>query len=82
NRYGKNGELRLFADQLLQSIAMPRPKTPGYPIITTIFQQAFQQIRHGADVKQVLDNAAQKIDQDIRDNYGYPSVALKAPIGT
>lgn len=69
--YGKNGELRLFADQLLQGVAVPRPKTPAYPIITTVFQQAFQQIRHGANVKQVLDNAAQEIDQDIRDNQGY-----------
>lgn len=80
DRYGKNGELRLFADQLLQNIAVPRPKTPGYPIITTVFQQAFQQIRHGADVNQVLNNAAQKIDQDIRDNHGYPFVTLKATI--
>ena len=69
--YGKNGELRLFADQLLQGTAVPRPKTPAYPIITTAFQQAFQQIRHGANVKQVLDSAAQEIDQDIRDNQGY-----------
>lgn len=76
-RYGKNGELRLFANQLLKGVAIPRPKTPAYPVITTVFQQAFQQIRHGADVKQVLDNAAQKIDQDIRDNQGYPFVFAK-----
>ena len=69
--YGKNGELRLFADQLLQGAAVSRPKTPAYPIITTAFQQALQQIRHGANVKQVLNNAAQEIDQDIRDNQGY-----------
>ena len=79
--YGKNGELRLFADQLLQGVAVPRPKTPAYPVITTVFQQAFQQIRHGADVKQVLDNAAQKIDQDIRDNQGYPFASTKRPSG-
>ncbi len=78
-RYGKKGELRLFADQLLQGVAVPRPKTPAYPVITTEFQQAFQQIRHGADVKQVLDNAAQKIDQDIRDNQGYPFISAKLP---
>jgi multiple sugar transport system substrate-binding protein len=78
-RYGKNGELRLFADQLLKGIAISRPKTPAYPIITTEFQQAFQQIRHGADVKQVLDNAAQKIDQDIQDNQGYSFISTKLP---
>lgn len=70
--YGKNGKLRLFADQLLHGVAVPRPKTPAYPIITTVFQQAIQQIRHGANVTQVLDNAAQAIDQDIHDNQGYP----------
>lgn len=75
--FGKNGDLRLFADQLVQGTAVPRPKTPGYPAITTTFQQAFQQIRHGANVKQVLDNAAQEIDQDIRDNQGYPFVSAK-----
>lgn len=73
--YGTNGVLRLFADQLLQGISLPRPKTPAYPVITTAFQQAFQQIRNGADVKQALDRAAKTIDQDIRDNQGYPFVS-------
>ena len=72
--YGTRGELRLFADQLLQGVAVPRPKTPAYPVITTVFQQAFQQIRNGATVKQVLDRAAYKIDQDVRDNQGYPFI--------
>jgi multiple sugar transport system substrate-binding protein len=73
-RYGAKGELRLFAEQLLQGVAIPRPKTPAYPVITSAFQQAFQQIRNGANVKQALDRAAEKIDQDIRDNQGYPFV--------
>jgi len=73
-RYGAKGALRLFADQLLQGVSMPRPKTPAYPVITTAFQQAFQQIRNGANVKQALDRAAKKIDQDIDDNQGYPFV--------
>ncbi len=73
-RYRAGGALRLFADQLLQANAVSRPKTPAYPMITTVFQQAFQQIRHGANVKQTLDKAAQRIDQDIRDNQGYPFI--------
>ncbi len=72
--YGPGGALRLFADQLLQGVSVPRPKTPAYPVITTAFQQAFQQVRNGASVKQALDEAAQDIDQDIRDNQGYPFV--------
>ena len=70
--YGEHGPLRLFAHQLLQGVSVPRPKTPAYPVITTQFQSAFQQIRNSADVQQALDSAAQHIDQDIRDNHGYP----------
>jgi multiple sugar transport system substrate-binding protein len=72
--YGGDGDLRLFAEQLMQGVSIPRPKTPAYPEITTAFQKAIQQIRNGADVKQVLDQAAQRIDQDIKDNQGYPAV--------
>ncbi len=70
--YGSQGPLALFARQLMQGLSVPRPKTPAYPVITTEFQTVFQQIRNGGDVKQALDVAAQKIDQDIRDNQGYP----------
>ncbi|WP_455196972.1 sugar ABC transporter substrate-binding protein [Kaarinaea lacus] len=73
--YSKQGELHLFTEQLMQGAAIPRPKTPAYPIITTAFQQAFQQIRNGANVKATLDTAAQRINQDIRDNQGYPFVS-------
>ena len=70
--YGRQGPLALFAGQLMQGVSVPRPKTPAYPVITTEFQNAFQQIRNGGDAKQALDHAAQKIDRDIRDNQGYP----------
>ena len=69
--YGPKGALRLFADQLLQGVSVPRPRTPAYPVITTEFQQAFAQLRNGVSVRQALDVAAQKIDQDIADNKGY-----------
>lgn len=70
--YGANGELRLFAEQLLQAVSVPRPKTPAYPVITSSFQQAFQEIRNNVSVKKALDKAAKNIDQDIADNHGYP----------
>jgi multiple sugar transport system substrate-binding protein len=76
--YGPGGDLRLFADQLLQGVSMARPKTPAYPLITTAFQRAFQQIRNGAGVKQALDEATRKIDRDIHDNQGYPFVNPEA----
>ena len=70
--YGDSGPLRLFADQLLQHVSVPRPKTPAYPVITTQFHNAFQQIRNQGDVRQALTVAAEQIDQDIKDNQGYP----------
>ncbi len=70
--YGEDGPLRLFAEQLLDGVSVPRPKTPAYPVITTEFQGAFQQIRNNGDVREALDRAAARIDQDIRDNHGYP----------
>ena len=72
--YSKQGALRLFAEQLMHGVSLPRPKTPAYPVITTEFQNAFQQIRSGGNVKKALDVAARKIDQDIRDNRGYPFI--------
>jgi len=52
--------------------AVPRPRTPAYPVITSAFQRAFLDIRHGADVGEALDKAVARIDQDIEDNRGYP----------
>ncbi len=70
-RYRQDGPLHLFAEQLLGGNAVPRPQTPAYPVITAAFQQAFFDIRDGADVKTALDRAAAAIDQDIADNKGY-----------
>ena len=67
--YREDGPLHLFAEQL--DFAIPRPRTPAYPVITSAFQQAFMDIRHGADVKMTLDRAVKVIDQDIEDNRGY-----------
>jgi multiple sugar transport system substrate-binding protein len=69
--YGPQGRLRLFATQLLQGYTLPRPQTPAYPVITSAFQQAFEDIRNGSDSAAALDKAVAVIDQDIRDNNGY-----------
>lgn len=70
--YGEHGPLRLFARQLQQGHAVPRPQTPAYPVITSAFQQAFSDVRNGGDVQAALDRAVAAIDQDIADNKGYP----------
>ncbi len=70
--YGENGPLRLFARQLLGGFSVPRPQTPAYPVITSVFQEAFVEIRNGGDVQTALDEAVAEIDRDIGDNKGYP----------
>jgi multiple sugar transport system substrate-binding protein len=64
--------LSLLAQQLQSGIAVARPATAAYPVITAAFAEAVKNIIAGADVKAELDKAVQKIDQDIEDNQGYP----------
>jgi multiple sugar transport system substrate-binding protein len=71
--YAPNGPLYVFVQQLQMGIAEPRPITPAYPAITSAFAAAVVNISDGANVKRELDQAVQKIDQDIKDNQGYPS---------
>ena len=52
--------------------AVSRPNHPAYPTITLAFSDAFEAVLNGADIKTELDKAAQKIDEDISDNGGYP----------
>ncbi len=70
--YGEGAPLKIFVQQLEGGIAVPRPITPAYPTITTVFAEAVQNIVTGADVKAELNRAVKKIDQDIKDNKGYP----------
>lgn len=70
--YAEGGPLNVFVQQLEGGVAVPRPVTPAYPVITETFAEAVQNIVTGADVKAELDKAVQNIDQDIEDNQGYP----------
>jgi len=70
--YGPTGPLRLFVQQLESDRAVPRPVTPAYAAITSAFAEAVEHIINGADVQTELTQAAQKIDQDIKDHQGYP----------
>ncbi len=69
--FGEGGPLNIFVQQL-ETIAVPRPQHPAYPTITSAYAEAVDNIINGADVQAELDKAAQKIDQDIEDNEGYP----------
>lgn len=71
--YRAGGPLHLYVAQLAEGYAIPRPRTPGYPIISSAFERSFRDIRNAADVKTALDKAVAVIDQDIADNKGYAS---------
>ena len=74
--YGPGGPLHLYIEQHLGGYSVPRPQTPAYPIISSAFEQAFRDIQNGGDVQAALNRAVAVIDQDIRDNKGYPLLAL------
>ncbi|MER7689890.1 sugar ABC transporter substrate-binding protein [Streptomyces sp. NPDC097610] len=79
--YKQGGPLQLFADQLAKPcgdsditkscVAVTRPVTAGYPVITSKFSGALNSIYGGADPKSALAKAARAIDQDFSDNAGY-----------
>ncbi|MGC9397556.1 MAG: sugar ABC transporter substrate-binding protein [Anaerolineae bacterium] len=71
--YAEGGPLNIFVQQLQGGVAIPRPATPAYPVITSSFAEAVNNIVAGADVQEELDKAVDKIDQDIQDNQGYPA---------
>jgi multiple sugar transport system substrate-binding protein len=70
--FGEGGPLNIFVQQLEGGVALERPVTPAYPVISSSFDEAARNIITGADVKSELDEAVKKIDQDIEDNQGYP----------
>jgi len=70
--FGAGGSLEVFTQQLSTGVAVPRPITPAYPVITELFAEAVQNIVNGADVQSELDKTAAAIDQDLADNQGYP----------
>ena len=70
--FGEGGALNIFVQQLQGGVALERPATPAYPVITSAFDTAIRNIIAGADVQTELDAAVATIDQDIQDNSGYP----------
>jgi multiple sugar transport system substrate-binding protein len=70
--YAEGGPLNIFVQQLEGGVAVERPVTPAYPVISSAFDEAVRNIIAGADVQEELDAAVAKIDLDIEDNQGYP----------
>jgi multiple sugar transport system substrate-binding protein len=72
--HAEGGDLELYVRQLegAPDVAVPRPVTPAYPNITQVFTGVIDDIVHGADVQETLDEAVVAIDADIESNEGYP----------
>ncbi len=70
--YGPGGDLNLYVEQLNAGVGRERPVTPAYPAISKAFAEAADNIAKGSNVKAELDKAVRAIDQDIKDNSGYP----------
>ncbi len=69
--YNVDGPLYVYVEQLESGRAIPRPITPAYGTITSLFAEAVDNIVAGADVQEELTRIAGLIDQDIEDNQGY-----------
>ncbi|WP_413452628.1 extracellular solute-binding protein [Georgenia phoenicis] len=79
--YGADGPLAIFAESLQATcgdaapsadcVAVPRPITPAYPVISQQFSEAFFGAYEGGDAQELLDSAARTIDLDFQDNDGY-----------
>ncbi|MBB4232822.1 ABC transporter substrate-binding protein [Rhizobium mongolense] len=69
--YAAGGPMAVAFEQASKT-AVARPPHPAYPTITSAFMQAVDKIFNGGDAKEALSEAAQKIDEDIEDNAGYP----------
>ncbi|MBN9178842.1 MAG: extracellular solute-binding protein [Microbacterium sp.] len=52
-------------------VAVSRPVTAGYPVVTAEFGKALSAIWGGADAKSTLEAAARAIDRDFADNDDY-----------
>ncbi|MBB5538889.1 ABC transporter substrate-binding protein [Rhizobium giardinii] len=69
--YASGGAMAIAYEQASKT-AIARPPYPAYPTITSAFMQAVDEAFNGGDPKAALTTAAEKIDEDIEDNDGYP----------
>ena len=50
----------------MENTAVPRPVTPGYSQYELMLREAFNSIHYGADPKKTLEDAAIRIDRELR----------------
>jgi len=69
--YGPGGPLHLYTRQLTEGCAAPRPLTPAYPVLTSIFQGVVEDVLWGLPVAASTERAAAEIEADVAENHGY-----------
>lgn len=70
-RFAEGGPMNVYFQQLFGGVAVPRPQTPAYPVITAEFAKAIDEIAKGGDVQAALDAAVDAIERNIEENNGY-----------
>ena len=68
---GASYETDFAVYEIGKKYALLRPATPGYKVISSIFDKAARDIVSGSDVKSTLDQAVKDINADIKSNDGY-----------
>jgi len=68
--YKDGGKWRLFYE-FSKRYAKMRPETPAYPVISSSFEKATNDILDGRDPQDALDDAVSAIERNIEDNNGY-----------
>lgn len=69
--FAEGAPLRPFVE--LTDLAVIRPPTPAYAVMSSTFERAAKDIMSGADIQATLDQAVADIDADIAANDGYGS---------
>lgn len=69
-RYRPGGSSRDFFE-FARALAVPRPATPGYPMVSSSFERALKDVREGGDAADALDRAVEAIQQDLKRNRNY-----------
>lgn len=68
--YRPGGAQRDFFE-FARTLAVPRPATPAYPMISSSFERAMKDVREGGDAAEALDRAVEAIQQHLRRNQNH-----------
>ncbi|GAB3469199.1 extracellular solute-binding protein [Massilia terrae] len=68
--YKEGGSRRIYFE-LAQRYAVPRPATPAYPAISSIFEKTMLDLRAGKAPADAMDEAVEAIEYNIARNSGY-----------